>query len=92
MAANRLPAKRKSQSLAKIALTILSALVHASLRLINVDADVVRLAHAVALAPVLLLTAAVAVAMAMAVVVAVAQRQIKKTAVQLISPKTNACE
>jgi len=86
---NHLPAKRKSQSPAKIALTILSALVHALLRLINVDVDV-PLAPAVAPVPVLLQTAAVAVAMAMAV--AVAQRQIKRTAVQLISPKTNACE
>ena len=85
--ANRLPAKRESQSLAKIALTILSALVHVSLRLINVDVDA-RLAPAAAPVPVLPQTAAVAVAMAMAV----AQRQIKRTAVQLISPKTNACE
>ena len=85
MVANHLPAKRKSQSPAKIALTILSALVHVSPRLINVDADV-PLAPAAAPVPVLLQTAAVAVAMA------VAQRQIKRTAVQLISPKTNACE
>ena len=64
MVANRLRAKRKrSQNLAKIALTILSALVHVSLRLINVDADV-RPAHAAVQALVLLLTAAVVAVMA----------------------------
>ena len=82
MVANRLRAKRKrSQNRAKIVLTILSALVHVSLRLINVDADVPP-AHAAVQALVLPLTAAVAVMV----------RQTKKIALQLISPKTNVSE
>ena len=81
--------KNPSQSRAEIALTILTTLVNVSLRLITADMVVGADVHPVpAAAPVPLQAAAVAVDTAAAVM----PRQIKKTAVQLISRKTDACE